>query len=515
MLAMPSIASGHAEGINEDRVWALGREQGAFWPEDEEAFAGRVHRARLDMATLRHAYPDWAIDLDEATTAYNDGDIRRSRAAFERLQERIDPRDDALASAQILYIRAALFHPFRFGEAERMFCQAAVTAPDEARYWIDCGYARLERYDREGAVLAFETALEVADGTRPGDYAVARFGVGDVRRGEFDTQAALANYEAGLAILRDLYEASPEDEDVARAYAWGLSRLGAYQGTGLENFEVASGYLMEALHIRSDLSLWAPSNASLQREYGFSLERIGRLRERQHAIIPARNAIGDWSLIAYEQWEASPEDVRLAWDAADSLELYGDLEMLTFDFESALAAYEDSAAIRRFLMQREPNDGARIRRLGLVLNSIGEAQARDGDHLSAMSAYEEGLALFRRLLSMEPSSSLRAQDVLIGLERIGDNHMDLDDPQSALAAYEEGHALTMDMLAQDPEDPDWMRALAISYWRLANADTLRAVSHWTKAIAVFENMQSLGVLSPEDHHLIGRAQSNLEAARGR
>ena len=63
------------------------------------------------------------------------------------------------------------------------------------------------------------------------------------------------------------------------------------------------------------------------------------------------------------------------------------------DRAGALAAYEESLAIRRKLAEADPGNAEAQRDLSVSLDKIGDVKLQAGDRAGALAAYEESLAI--------------------------------------------------------------------------------------------------------------------------
>ena len=80
-------------------------------------------------------------------------------------------------------------------------------------------------------------------------------------------------------------------------------------------------------------------------------------------------------------------------DLSVSLDRIGDVKLQAGDRAGALAAYEESLAIRRKLAEADPGNAEAQRDLSVSLDKIGDVKLQAGDRAGALAAYEESLAI--------------------------------------------------------------------------------------------------------------------------
>ena len=132
------------------------------------------------------------------------------------------------------------------------------------------------------------------------------------------------------------------------------------------------------------------------------------------------------------------------------------------DRAGALAAYEESLAIRRKLAASDPGNAGWQRDLSVSLNKVGDVRLAAGDRAGALSAYEESLAIRRKLAASDPGNAGWQRDLSVSLDKVGDVRLAAGDRAGALSAYEESLAIRRKLAAADPGNAGWQRDLSVS-----------------------------------------------------
>ena len=207
------------------------------------------------------------------------------------------------------------------------------------------------------------------------------------------------------------------------------------------------------------------------------------------------------------------------------------------DRARALAAYEESLAIRRKLAAADPGNAGWQRDVSVSLNKVGDVRLAAGDRAGALAAYEESLAIRRKLAAADPGNAGWQRDVSVSLDQgrrraagggrpggracglrgeprhhaqarrhrsgqcrlaarrecesrqVGDVRLAAGDRAGALAAYEESLAIMRKLAAADPGNAGWQRDLSVSPHqvgdvRLAAGDRAGALAAYEESLSV-------------------------------
>ena len=117
---------------------------------------------------------------------------------------------------------------------------------------------------------------------------------------------------------------------------------------------------------------------------------------------------------------ADPGNAGWQRDVSVSLDKVGDVRLAAGDRAGALAAYEESLAIRRKLAAADPGNAGWQRDVSVSLSKVGDVRLAAGDRAGALAAYEEGLAIMRKLAAADPGNAGWQRDLSVSLEKVGD-----------------------------------------------------------------------------------------------
>ena len=120
---------------------------------------------------------------------------------------------------------------------------------------------------------------------------------------------------------------------------------------------------------------------------------------------------------------------------------------------SATAAYEESLALGRRLVDAYGETPWSLRDLSVSLNKVGDVRRAAGELGSARAAYEESLALDRRLVDAYGETPQSLRDLSISLGRVGAMREETGELSFADAAYGEAMVLTRAVVEAYDEPP--------------------------------------------------------------
>ena len=295
--------------IDQELVVGIAEQQGYVSPSAAEALRAQAARTQADLEELRRRHPDWAAEVNSAIRAFNESDLDGARAAFADIDRLISEQRAELSAEQARskYAQATLLYPFEFSKSEPLLCDAADLARSDIWYWIECGRARMAIGSLEGAKAAFQAAQDLAEaGGDEHGLAAALVHAGDVRVAQGNLPAALAAYEEGLAIVRDLAARDPGNAGWARDLAVSLNNVGdvrVAQGA----MPAALAAFEEGLAIRRDLAERDPGNAGWARDVWVSLWRMTQ--------VDPDNAAAYWEEAVRRMEDMAARGILLSSDA--------------------------------------------------------------------------------------------------------------------------------------------------------------------------------------------------------
>jgi tetratricopeptide (TPR) repeat protein len=388
--------------------------------------------------------------------------------------------------------------------------------PDDTGSHIASGDIAAILNDSMQALQAFRAAETVARQKEddPG-VATSLNRIADVLVVQGDLAGALAIYEEGLAIRRQLASADPSHGEHQRDLSVSLNKTGDVL---LAQGDLAGALAIyeEGLAIRRRLASAEPSHAERQRDLSVSLNKTGDVLVAQGDLAGAFAVYEEGLVIARRLASADPSHAERQRDLSVSLERTGDVLVAQDDLAGALARYGEGLAITRRLASADASHSERQRDLSVSLNKTSRVLVAQGDLAGALAGYEEGLAIRRRLASADPSHAERQRDLSVSLNNAGDVLVAQGDLAEAAARYEEGLAIRRRLASADPSHAERQRDVCISLAKLADTAHAQGVPERScRYLAeALEIMRSLTSRLPEHPHFRALLQ-RLEKRRNK
>ncbi len=212
----------------------------------------------------------------------------------------------------------------------------------------------------------------------------------------------------------------------------------------------------------------ASRNLDIAKSTLASLERIGDTMRAQG------NSAG--ALAAYEETRAirvklaSTDENKTEWqyDLAVGVQKIGDLKLASGDIAGALAAFEEDLATARLLASAHKNDTGAQHDLSISLEKVGNVKLSAGDRAGALAAYQESFDIRGRLVASDPTNAIWQRDLSVSLEKIGNVNLSAGDSARALAAYAQSLVIRRRLAASDPGNSDVRRDISVSLEKIGD-----------------------------------------------
>ncbi|MEX1368931.1 MAG: tetratricopeptide repeat protein, partial [Nannocystaceae bacterium] len=162
----------------------------------------------------------------------------------------------------------------------------------------------------------------------------------------------------------------------------------------------------------------------------------------------------------------------------------GDLHTALGNGQLALRYFEDSLAIAKELVDREPGRSDLQRDLSLSYDRLGDQHRALGNGELALRYFEDCLAIAKQLVDREPGRSDLQRDLSISYERLGDLHTALGNGQLALRYFEDALAIAKELVAREPNNYQAQSGLAQSFARMAAVEPEQASTWLDKSVLI-------------------------------
>jgi hypothetical protein len=343
---------------------------------------------------------------------------------------------------------------------------------------------------------------------------------GDLACQKGDFAAARRSYQADVTARQAIVDERPRDTNAAdelRAGYLRLGRLARLEGNAARH----NGDLTAALAaFEADLAI-RKSLAEREHPAGASVQEVSMSRQRLGALLrvcgDAARSAGDWpAAIDLHERDLALRGEIAAGDRASAdrraersvsgarlgavLRLGGEAAFAQGDLAAARRWFERDLVLRRERVEAEPASPAlsrdlahSLRRLGLLTRSAAEAAREGGDLDGERQAKGEGAELNRELLALLPDKVARSREIRVppalpptSARQIGDEARAAGELDAARRAYEEDVRLWEGRLATGEGRPD---DLVVGYLRLGHI--LRTMANAARAAARIEDESNL------------------------
>lgn len=326
------------------------------------------------------------------------------------------------------------------------------------------------------------------------------FYLGDHERKLKNSDAAMSRYREGLAIFEQLVRDEPGDAGLHHDVFISLCKIADIRDTRGE-LEAARDAYDGALTILAELVEREPEQADLQRDFSHCLIRLGEINDKLGELDASRRCYEDALALTLAVREPGRE--ALHHDLAKIYECLGDLDIRQTELTADAAArarryFEDTLAIRRQLLEREPTRVDHQRNLMISFSKLGQLEMKLGQREAARPYFERVLDIARVLVEQEPDNEALG-DLARGCERMAD----VDDEQP-LFWLDRAIAIHRERVALDPANASTLQSLAIVLYKKGQragqgGDEESGIAAWSEAHQIFSSLRAHGALAAHYH----------------
>ncbi|TPM38620.1 caspase family protein [Mesorhizobium sp. B2-3-4] len=438
-----------------------------------ETARGKLTEAATIDATSRDALKANFVDrtLSEATTHVISGGAARSNLKYELAIESYE-------KASALYDDLARD---TLPEAQRKQQLESLAVLGDLYLTVGNLSGGRGAYERQQTLATALAAAEPSNTAWQDNIAASTLKLGDVLRDQGDSTAALASYERGLALRKELATGD------APAGALGLEadaflKVGALhklQG----NDEMAMAAYVSARDIAARLVGNTPSDDELQSTLALSDRRIGEIQQDRKQLPQALASLQESLDISKKLADAMPDNALRQFDLATAYDALGYVQYDknqadgggTPAGESAVASFESSVAITRRLIAADPRNTSWQRGLAGTLERMGQAiYFGDGvitheDADRSLAAYKEANGIRERLVQSDAANKLWVADLVTSYEKMATWYEFVPDDVTALEFTKKAHQAALNLAALDPQNMGWQHNATLYHAKIAGS----------------------------------------------
>lgn len=364
--------------------------------------------------------------------------------------------------------------------------------------------------------------------------------LGDVRRRQLQSDAALHFYEESLRLIDAVPGDSPENERAERARASALGRIGTVH-SDRGNLDKARKLFREMHRLNTlmaeagspyvqpeDLLASALASGDASLKSGNPAEAIGFFYEAKEAaeeeeqrrgpsVATQRNLsiVYRWLGIAcrrsdrieealgyYEQScriarqlaEADRANVMLARVEITSIDELADLKFWRGEYDDALELYVERYRVADRLATRDPSDPRAQLDLATSLTDLGLIHSRMKDReAETLGFFRRSLAIKQKLAEKDPHDLQLQRNLALSCSDLGSLSLNLGEPNEALGYFQQALAIHLKHSKIDKSNASVKRDVMYAHYRMGevhNALTsyAQAVRSFRASLAVLDDM---------------------------
>lgn len=330
------------------------------------------------------------------------------------------------------------------------------------------GDGLFQRSDLTGADRAFAKAIGLAESylaTQTPAAGQHRLATLQERRGEVNQDSgnfvqAAESFRLAYAHLEWLNSQQPQRKIWQRGMALLLDRLAGLSSDRGQH-EAALETLLRAQVLRRRMLLADADDIDLQRELALSHERIGMQYMATGACADALAAF-EQSLAVREPLLQQSTQQEFRRDMSVTRERLGDVHQKLGHVELALQHYQASLRLREELAQAQPNHAQTQADLIVIRHKLGEHFSTQQRWDGARLAYQAAHSQIVQLAVQEWTNPHRQSDLAVSHANLARVAAALADVSGALEHYGQAMTIRERLVRRDPKNVVWRRDLAIT-----------------------------------------------------
>jgi tetratricopeptide (TPR) repeat protein len=368
-----------------------------------------------------------------------------------------------------------------------------------ARSYSVLGRTDLERQHAQAALdLIEELAKELPENEEvQATLSDAFIQVGDVFQTQGHLDAALAQYEVGLAIAKR-FLSIPRIGPLTKWQAI-LSVSNERIGDVLQT----QGKLEEAVK-------YYKANLALSGENSFAHQRMG---DTLLALGKTDDALREYRLmLAIDSRLSSSDPDNVEWQRNVSVAhgKVGDVLLAQGKLDEALAEYRADLTIIAKLADSDRTNKGWQRDVAVTYGMIGDTFIAQGNNQQAMDSYKARLALQKRLADEDRQNVIWKADLANSYASIADTYVAEGKLEDALSYYRDSHAWLEQVCAADPSNVQRCLDLLWSNSRLALFGD-HSLERFKIIVETLTKFSQEGLLTAEQQRWLPVAQDGLAA----
>jgi tetratricopeptide (TPR) repeat protein len=277
-----------------------------------------------------------------------------------------------------------------------------------------------------------------------------------------ESQEARAEYQAALALYRQLHQEDPTDRDVRYKLAGTLSNLATQQDLR-ESFATTE----EALSLYKRFLADQPGDPNLETSLAMLLANRGAQWVSAGRFAEARKSLEEALTRQEALLERFPGTPTALFQLSSTLDNYAVLLSRQGERAAALCSHLRAHELRMRWVAKRPWEPGRLAALAALRDNVGVAFADNGFHEAAGQAFTEALAARQKLADENPQVGAFQRDLAASLNKIGAWLRSEGNKEKALLSHKKARDILWRLLTSNPTSPGLKRMLAETHFKIA------------------------------------------------
>jgi hypothetical protein len=248
---------------------------------------------------------------------------------------------------------------------------------------------------------------------------------------------ALEKYQQSWVLVAENYRRDRQSQsaffELGQAEFY-IGQIHSKQG----DLERAEDFYMSYAEITRRLILLQPENAEWVLEMAYALTNLGDLEKLRSDVDPERALQFMQSALEYNQIALvlDPQNVDYRSELGQSHAFLADAQRGVCDLEGALHSRQEGVLLEREVLEEDPGNNLKIKRLGWALSGLSVVQDERGYVDDALKTIEAAIILVERLLSQDLDHKSNTRLWLILKHRLAMHHAFNGNPEQAERSLE-------------------------------------------------------------------------------
>jgi serine/threonine protein kinase/Flp pilus assembly protein TadD len=286
-----------------------------------------------------------------------------------------------------------------------------------------------------------------------------RMGLGRIASTLGEKPDARTQYEAAIALYRQLIAERPDGPDDQNGLANCYTALGVVQST-TGDLGGAAESLREAVAIGTRLNAAQPVVADFQYTLAKSHSDLGTVRLAAGDLRLARDSYGQAIPIFRKLTEAQPHLPDYQRGLARVYLNLGGVEQRLGEFQAAASSHRSALAINTGLTKDRPDEPENLNALVVNHTRLGIVQGELGDSKGAAESHGQAIAIGTRLTTARPNVPEYQNRLAASYNNLGLERRRAGDPRGAVESYRLAVAIATKLATAHPDVPDYQFSLA-------------------------------------------------------